>query len=272
MKKIYLNTELTNEEYHAMDGISSSMIGDYMKSPFQYWYKYVGKRMPEELGDNPAFAIGTVTHALVLEPDLFDEQFIIAPKIDKRTKVGKEKWAEFEEQAKGKTLVKKEHYDMAVMMRDAVNRNPIAVDLLKRGEFEKSFFFEGLKVRTDHIIVDDLIKKVLITDLKTAQTIEPKRFQWAVQDLYLTRAGFYAYVVSQFYPDYDIDFGYIAVDKNEPSSCTVFMISQEDLTWAISNAKRVVELIEQDTKEYGSKPWIDTTPQVLTLELNINKV
>jgi exodeoxyribonuclease VIII len=58
--------------------------------------------------------LGHAVHQALLEPQLFDELYVVAPKVDKRFKAGKAAWAEFEKQAAGRTIVTKPEM---VMMR-----------------------------------------------------------------------------------------------------------------------------------------------------------
>lgn len=270
--KIYKNTELTNEQYHAMSGISSSMIVDVLKSPYIYWYNHINPYKVEK--ESPEyFLIGTVTHSLVLEPDLFDSQFAVAPKVDRRTTVGKKTWDSFTKESDGKTVVKIEHYEQAEQLKKAVMANPVAKEILSKSEPETSFFVDfetlgvTLKVRTDAIAFDHDNKKILISDLKTTTTIDPKKFTYEVKDLYLFRAAFYVYVVKQFYPDYEIGFGYIAVSKTLPPLCTVFEIPTERIESLMNDVARAINTIVECNEEYGEEQWIDTTPNLLTLEL-----
>jgi ATP-dependent exoDNAse (exonuclease V) beta subunit len=49
--------------------------------------------------------LGHTIHQALLEPARFEELFLVAPDVDRRTKVGKAEWAAFEERAQGRTIV-----------------------------------------------------------------------------------------------------------------------------------------------------------------------
>jgi hypothetical protein len=43
---------------------------------------------------------GSLVDCLITEPQNFDRKYVVAPKVDRRTKAGKEAWAACEEQAR----------------------------------------------------------------------------------------------------------------------------------------------------------------------------
>lgn len=49
--------------------------------------------------------LGHMLHQALLEPKLFAESHLVAPDVDRRTKIGKAEWAAFEERAAGRTIV-----------------------------------------------------------------------------------------------------------------------------------------------------------------------
>ena len=84
------------------DYISASDLKNFLLSPKKYFYEKFEKQQKEE---GRHFNIGSGLHELILEPDLFRTNYIISPKIDKRTKEGKLQFAEFEKTAQGKTIL-----------------------------------------------------------------------------------------------------------------------------------------------------------------------
>ncbi len=66
--------DLPNEDYHAADGTSKSKLDAIHVSPLNYWDKYVNPdREPQE--DKHCFLIGGATHALILEPETFQQNY-----------------------------------------------------------------------------------------------------------------------------------------------------------------------------------------------------
>jgi hypothetical protein len=263
--KIYKNNELTNHQYHSMSGISSSMVADIQVSPYKYWYNHVNP-YKEEQERKDYFVLGSLVHTLCLEPEFFERDYLIIPKLDRRTKVGKEKYAQIMATADDKEIIKDDQLEDARYYVERVFKNAVAKEIIEKSEPEVSFFWENLKVRTDLIMIDDENKKILISDLKTTLDVKYEKFKRTVDDLYLLRAGFYSYVVKKFYPDYAIDFCYIAVSKTKPSFCTVFEIPNHVLLKMEIRAQDAVQKILDCNEKFDENEWEDTTPEYLTLE------
>lgn len=74
---------------------------------------------------------GTALHLAVLEPDRFDAEVAVTPRIDRRTKEGKAAWARFQSENVGKVLLDEDDHAACLAMRDAVWAHPIAAEMLK---------------------------------------------------------------------------------------------------------------------------------------------
>ena len=95
---------MTEEEYNALDAVRRSALWEMRKSPAHYLYKVTH---PEE--PTPALLFGVAAHMAVLEPERFQAEYIVAPKIDRRTKEGKEAWTAL--MKSGKALLSKDDSD-----------------------------------------------------------------------------------------------------------------------------------------------------------------
>ena len=89
-----------DEVYHASEGFGSSKIKSFMASPLKFKWE---QNHPIE--QSPAMIKGSAFHCAVLEPDRYNRDYAVAPAIDKRTKKGKEEWAEFQASCEGKTII-----------------------------------------------------------------------------------------------------------------------------------------------------------------------
>lgn len=154
--------KIPNKEYHARDGVSSTDLKHMVKSPahFRYW-----KDHPQE--DTPALLFGRASHKYILEKDDFFTEFAVAPNIDRRTKAGKEEYAKFLEDSKGKDIISADDLQKIREMREALYTTSFVEQLLA-GEKELSYFLEDegtgliIKCRPDalvqigdaHILVD----------------------------------------------------------------------------------------------------------------------
>ena len=90
----------SNEVYHQSKAISSSALKTiYKKSVYHYL-----NQAPRYGG---ALQLGSAIHTAVLEPEKFYDEYYISPKIDKRTKAGKEEAARQLKIAEGKSVIEK---------------------------------------------------------------------------------------------------------------------------------------------------------------------
>ena len=168
--------EISNAEYRKKEGLSSSDIKKMMKS-FAHW-KYF-KDHPEDDKDTPSLKFGRVCHKFMLEPYDFDNEYIIMPKVDRRTKEGKEIYTKFEIESEGKEIIDEETYDKLVDMRDMLYRTPFVKQLIK-GEHEKSFFWTdeatGIKCKCRPDSFGKFKNHNIIIDYKTTENAETSAF------------------------------------------------------------------------------------------------
>lgn len=185
-------TELTNEEYRSVNAYSKSDLDNVNKSiALLDWNKNVN-REKSEVAD-----IGNATHAALLEPDVFDKEYIKMPDFDLRTKAGKEQAAAFEESMDGKTVLSHEDYELVIGMRDSALAHPVINKLLTSpGESEVSIFFEidGIKCkcRPDRIVDPKVFNQHIIVDVKTCADVSKFNFsardyRYDVQDSFYSR-------------------------------------------------------------------------------------
>ena len=87
-------------EYQALAALNYSGAKELLKSPahYQTWLAAPQK-------ESAALRVGSAVHAAVLEPGHYAADFAVAPDVDRRTKEGKEKWAEFQTLHAGKTIL-----------------------------------------------------------------------------------------------------------------------------------------------------------------------
>lgn len=165
---------MTEKEYRQHPAISRSDLFKIKESPEKFRYY---KDNPEP--PTPSLIFGQLFHAMALQPDTVKEQFAIAPNVDRRTKAGKEAYAEFEQNAQNKTVVTADMVEIATEMCKALYANEAARKLLN-GEKEKPFFWvdeltgEECKCRTD--VITEIGNLNIIVDLKSAESASTENF------------------------------------------------------------------------------------------------
>ncbi len=114
------------EEYHRVEALSQSDLQLMKRSPRHYKYSRV--RGEEEPTD--AMLFGSAFHCLVLTPDDFNNLYVFEPKdIDRRTKVGKEAYADFVIANQGKTVLPARFQSQIFEMAETFITHPVVVAL-----------------------------------------------------------------------------------------------------------------------------------------------
>lgn len=159
----------SNKEYHGYKkAISKSRLAQMEKCPA--YFRWCEDNPQEPTND---MIVGSAFHKIVLEPQDFDNEFVIMQNFDRRTKQGKEDYANFIANIGDKQAITQEQYDMICSMRDSVLNNKYAKVLLQ-GNIENSMYAvddltqEPIKARPD--CWKKVQDRVLITDLKSCRS------------------------------------------------------------------------------------------------------
>lgn len=185
--------DLPEGVYHGHPALSSSEVRALIDhSPARIALQ---RKHPPPAG--PAFIFGRAFHCLVLEPDKFDDQFVLNPYASARGNAAKG-WIETQKQS-GKTVISNTtgddpiwqpgDYDRMHRMRDAVMSNRMASILLSDGWPERSYLWdETIGIEVGDVITDapfecrarfDFVNRAhsLGVDLKTSQSADYKTFR-----------------------------------------------------------------------------------------------
>ena len=215
---------MTEKEYRKHPAISRSELFKISESPEKFKYY---REHPEE--PTPALVFGQLFHAMALTPDTVREQFAVMPNIDRRTKAGKEAFAEFEASAEGKTVVSVDMVEQATAMCEALNRNEFVEKLLK-GEKEKPFFWtdemtnEECKCRTD--VLTEVGGNLIIVDLKSTDNAETEAFmRSAIKYGYDLQSAMYSKGVEINTGKKPL-FVFVAIEKKPPYAINILQADQ----------------------------------------------
>ena len=95
---------MTEKEYRTSEGISRSELWRLNPrnggTPEKFKW---AQTHPEE--PTPAMVFGTVVHKMLLEPHTFDNEFAVAPLVDRRTKDGKAAYQDFLDHLDGRLYI-----------------------------------------------------------------------------------------------------------------------------------------------------------------------
>ena len=228
------NVQLTNEEYHSKkEYISKSGLDAAAKSGV-HWLDY---KEGKKAAPTAALRVGSAFHALILEPDVFENEFIYKPETTTKTwlltKEGKA-WKQDQEDA-GRTVLTLEEKEHLQRMSKSLLECPPAKKLLAAaGKSEQSYFWEdketglGCKCRPDYIFDDGST----IVDLKTTTDASYRGFLRSISNFrYHVQAGWYTHGLEQATGVRPERFIFIAVEKLPPYGVGVY---QADLYMTVN--------------------------------------
>lgn len=176
--------DLSNEDYHKDTAIGSSGLKAFSECPALYEYEYLDPNKAKERA-NKYTSIGSHAHVALLEPELFQENYIVSPELAITNK-GKSNedikpmnkahgcWKEFAANAltTSKTPLLHSEHKQAVSMTAAIRKHKLANLMLTGGRAEMSFFAKDdvtglmMKARPDYLVKVKDIGTVLV-DYKT---------------------------------------------------------------------------------------------------------
>lgn len=133
--------DISNEDYHAGDGVSKSQLDMVAKNPALL--KWV-QAAPEDEEKKSALDMGTALHCLLLEHGEFDKRFIVSPKFERRTKQGKADEEAFLRDIAdmGISVLDAEQWRKLELMRDSAMAHPAARWMLEApGYCEASMYW-----------------------------------------------------------------------------------------------------------------------------------
>ena len=206
-------------DYYAIKALSHSMLSCLDKNPMECKMRYVDDPPTLPPKDSAAFAMGHAVHCLALEPERFEERFAVAPKIDRRTKLGKARAEAFDNAHKDKTILDEHEYADAVACVQALHNHADFATIMaqpKRVEVEHQFdlFGHRFKARLDCII--DSMR--LIVDIKTTDDASPDDWKWSAVELGYHRQQYIYQEALRQATGKDYRFYFAVVEKPKPST------------------------------------------------------
>jgi hypothetical protein len=259
---------MENAAYHALTSVvSKSHLDLIARSPLHYWARYLDPNRVEP-EPTPAMRLGTAVHTLTLEPDTWEQRYVTAPQVDRRTKEGKARWAEFEEEAAGRELISAEDRAVVTRMAEAVWSHPAAAMLLKMpGQAETTHMWTdevtglGCKCRPDWLTNDG----ALVVDLKTTEDASPAGFRKSISSWrYHVQSAWYLQGLEQATGQRPDQFIFICVEKKPPYAVAVYAADPEMVATGAATAARDLALLAE-CKAGNSWPSYSSQIEVISL-------
>jgi len=205
-------SDIDNDTYHSMEGISKSGLDMIDNDPASYiWAKNAPRTVVKCLD------FGSAVHAYLLEPDLFKSDYVKAPELNLRTNQGKADKLAFDEENKDKFIITHEEGKKIALMADSVMAHPTAKRFFEADfKAEQSFFWndpdtgELCRCRPDM----DIFSLKMLVDLKTVADMgrvqrHIEEFRYYVQDAFYTDG-----VKAVTGEDYDFVFLFVSTSLN----------------------------------------------------------
>lgn len=255
---------MTNEEYHAKEEISKSDLDASKKSGKHFKYKKEGPKQIPTL----AMKFGSAFHALALEPDLFENEFIYKPDTTSKTwlmtKEGKA-WKQDQEEAGRTVLSLEDKANLEGMMQSLNNCAPAKKLLDATGKAEQSFFWTdketglGCKCRPDYLLVDG----DTIVDVKTTVDASYRGFLKSISNFrYHVQAGWYLHGLEQATGIRPERFIFIAVEKTAPFGVGVYEADTYMVVNGYDTAREDLARIAKWKKEDHYPGYCDDIQQI----------
>jgi hypothetical protein len=145
--------------------------------------------------ETPALRIGRAAHALILEPETFEQRWAVAPEVDRRTKAGKEAWSQFVDGSGDKDVIAAAEFESIQAMAQAIESQRLH-KLVRTGRAEVVLIWDdpdtGLrcKGRLDYLHQE---RGLFVIDFKTTECAAEDAFAYSIQRYgYHSQAFFYA--------------------------------------------------------------------------------
>lgn len=167
--------DLHEAPYPDVPGIRWTHLSKMRISPLHYRHAVEA----EERKDTQAMRIGRAAHTLTLEPHAFDDEYVVAPADDRRTKAYKD----FAKAAGSREILMPSEYDRARAIADAVHAKPRALAHISGEDVQRERVIQwtdpdtglGCKAKVDTV-------NGHLVELKTSHAVLPDKFSRVMYD------------------------------------------------------------------------------------------
>lgn len=205
---------LFKEEY-----ISVSDIELFLKSPRSYFYS---KNNFED--QDQEMPLNVAIFEYIMNRELFDRNFIVSPKFNKRTTQGKKDYADFVQMANGKYVLTEDEMEMIIQASVGVMMNRSFLSLLEKSQYDLSVYSKdkktGLNVKLrPHVVSDE--RNTLIHFMGCSDN-SPKKFKLDAEE---KQYGLCAAFHIDFLNLEDFVFG--AIEKKPPYQTVLYRLPKQ---------------------------------------------
>jgi len=246
---------MTNQEYHSNKShLSSSNLKTLLMNPTKFYEeKICGNKVNEQ---KAVYDVGSLTHAVILEPHKVETDFAIFPGLRKAGA----KYEEFKAANAGKIILSISQKLQVEKYCQAYSSHKTAVGMLSGGFAEHTMTSEILgvpvKARADYINVNS----AYIADIKTtSHPSDSEIFRMTVQEyMYSLSASLYCQIAFNNYGKL-FDFYFVVISKVD-LTCEIYKASSATLSEGSALVTQALVLYKK-CKESGV--WLHEQPKRL---------
>ncbi len=267
------------DAYRSIEAANSHGLMRVLQSPAHYLHARNEPNNP-----TPAMVLGSLIHLAVLEPAKFEAHVFCAPECDRRTKVGKALFEDFQHGLPPEHIIATpSQYETVRGVQRALLAHPVMAGLMQTptGQSELTVVWQdpatGLdcKARFDRICWRD--DRMIVIDLKSTSDASYKAFSRDAANMkYDVQAAHYSEGAKIVFGKAEVDFIFAAVETSEPYGAK-FYVADEELFLSYGRRRRnfamrtLADCIEkQDFPCYGVEiqnlgfpGWVDSDPEFM---------
>lgn len=178
-------------------------------------------RADRPMTPSPAMKLGTAIHSAILEPDKFLATYQKKPRVDARTKAGKEALAGLTGE-----LLDEHDYEACLTIAARLRDDPFYSKFIKNGLYETSWFAEheyGIRLKSR---LDVWLPELnLIVDIKTTDSADERSFRSdVIKYHYHAQAAYYSDLVERVTGKAPAGYVILAIETKEDRDMRAFWL------------------------------------------------
>ncbi len=213
---------LTFEEYQQQAGLNQTEL--------KKWLKFEQNKS-QGYKNIQAMEFGSAGHSLLLEPELFEQQYQRAPDhLRQRGVLGKKRWSEFSEMHFGKKVLAANEWDRLMNIQKIFWIHPKIRQIWQNGITEVSLFWfdEEFKISCKSRLDWYSENSNAIIDLKFTQSTTVFKLHQSIQKYLALQASWYSRGVSQL-SGKKTDFYFIFIEKYKPHNVIIHSVTENEM-------------------------------------------
>ena len=242
--------DMLSDDYFGLEGYeSNSSLKPALRSMAHYVHNKITPRV-----DKPYFNLGSAIHAAILEPIRFQNEYVVSPVYDGRTKAGKQAKSEFLAENFGKFIITDDDMEVINGIAENVAYHSDAMHLLKAGKSEVSYFWPDPETDIWMRARVDSESLYATLDIKSTDDASTKGFvKSCAKFSYDMQAYIYSEARSQVLGE-SKQFVFLAVEKKAPYTIGLYAASSEMLASGLLQYREALRRVA----EYRANPSTHT--------------